>query len=153
MEKYTQVPPVLLARAISLFLKGNVTFPKDLDGSTLKEGEEKFLIFRKVVVTNKDRNTQNQSVILKVIFHFRRFTFKVNRFLSIIPIPFIIAQPGFKSKTWMTGRESGTFYGLYEWDNIENAKRYLNSFPLKLMKKRAIPETLKLKFIENDKGK
>ena len=81
MEKYTQVPPVLLARAISLFLKGNVIFSKDLDGSTLKEGEENFLIFRKVVVTNKDRNTQNQSVILKVIFHFRRFTFKVNRFL------------------------------------------------------------------------
>ena len=150
MKRYTQVPPILFARAISLFFKGNVTFPKDLNGSTLKEEKEDFLIFRKVVISRKDNQSPNQGVILKVFFHFKRFSFKVNRILSIIPIPLIIAQPGFKSKTWLTGKETGTFYGFYKWDNIENAKHYLDSLPLKLMKRRAIPETLKFKFIENN---
>ena len=149
MKKYTQVPPILLTRAISLFFKRIVTFPKDLNGSIFKEEEEDFLIFRKVIINNGDIQTPNRGVILKVFFHFKRFSFKVNKILSLIPIPFIIAQPGFKSKTWMTGKETDTFYGLYEWDTLENAERYLDSLPLKLMKKRAIPETLKFKFIEN----
>jgi len=150
MKRYTQVPPILMARAISLFLKGNVTFLKDLNGSIIKEEKEDFLIFRKVVISKKDRQISNRSVILKVFFHFKKFSFKVNRILSLIPIPLIIAQPGFKSKTWLTGKETDTFYGLYEWDNIENAEQYLESLPLKLMKRRAIPETLKFKFIKNN---
>jgi len=42
----------------------------------------------------------------------------------------------------MMGRKTGAFQGLYEWDSIEAAKEYWSSFPLKLMKRRAVPETL-----------
>lgn len=149
MKKYTQVPPILLARAISLFINGNVTFPKNLNNSIIKENNADFLIFRKVVINKKEGQALNKSVTLKVFFHFKRFSFKINRVLSLIPIPLILAQPGFKSKTWMTGIETNIFYGLYEWENLENAERYLDSLPLRLMKKRAIPETLKFTIIEN----
>ena len=142
MKKHTQFPPILVAKAIYLSLKGNVHFPKDQNGSTINE-EEEFLIFRKVVVSHRGKSPVNPYVILKVFFRFKRFSFKINRILSLIPIPFIIAQPGFKSKTWMTGKDTGTFHGLYEWENIENAKQYLDSLPLNMMKKRAIPKTLK----------
>jgi hypothetical protein len=60
----------------------------------------------------------------------------------LIPIPFIVAQPGFRSKTWMIGQKTGAFQGLYEWDSIEDAEKYWTSFPMKLMKRRAVPETL-----------
>ena len=128
MQKNTQAPPILLARTIRLFIKNNVSFPKDLNGSIIKDEEEDFMVFRKVLVNTKGRQASKQPVILKVFFRFKRFSFKVNRILSLIPIPFIIAQPGFKSKTWLTGKETGTFYGFYEWDNIENAKHYLDSY-------------------------
>jgi hypothetical protein len=42
----------------------------------------------------------------------------------------------------MMGRKTGAFQGLYEWDSIEDAKKYWSSFPMKLMKRRAVPETL-----------
>jgi len=147
MRKHTQFPPILVIKAIYLSLKGYVHFPKDQNGSTIKEKED-FLIFRKVVLSHREKPPVNPCVNLKVFFRFKRFSFKVNRFLSLIPIPLIIAQPGFRSKTWMIGKDTGTFHGLYEWDNIENAKQYLNSLPLNMMKKRSIPETLNCEVID-----
>ena len=147
MKKHTQFPPILVAKAIYLSLKGNVHFPKDQNGSIINE-EEDFLVFRKVVVSQKRKSPVNPYVYLKVFFRFKRFSFRINRILSLIPIPLIIAQPGFRSKTWMTGKDTGTFYGLYEWENIENAKQYLDSLPLNMMKKRAIPNTLKCEVID-----
>jgi hypothetical protein len=60
----------------------------------------------------------------------------------LIPIPFIIAQPGFRSKTWLIGQETGFFQGLYKWDTVKDAENYWTSFPMKLMKKRAAPDSL-----------
>ena len=147
MNKYSQTPPVLLARAIALCLRGRVHFSKSQIGESVQEKEE-FIIFRKVVVdpiTNKPENTQ---ALFRVYFQFARFSLKVNKILSLIPIPFIIAQPGFRSKTWLFGKDTDTFQGLYEWDSIEDAEHYWNSFPLKLMKRRSIPNTLKYEIIE-----
>lgn len=45
-------------------------------------------------------------------------------------------------KAWMYGKETGVFQGLYEWDTVEDARNYGTSFPLRLMKKRAVPESL-----------
>lgn len=148
MHKYSQFPPVLLARAINLHLRGRVHFRKEQNGDSLYEDEE-FVIFRKVVVDpDVDQTPQKPMAIFKVYFHFARFSSEVNKLLSLIPIPFIIAQPGFRSKTWLTGKDTGIFQGLYEWDTVDDAKHYWNSFPLKLMKNRAIPDTLKYEIIE-----
>ena len=48
----------------------------------------------------------------------------------------------------MSGKDTGTFQGLYEWDSVEDAERYWDSFPLKLMKRRSIPDTLRYEIIE-----
>ena len=40
----------------------------------------------------------------------------------------------------MLGRNTGMFQGVYEWDSVEDAEAYRTSFPLRLMRKRAIPE-------------
>jgi len=147
MKKYTQIHPILLARSIRLWFKGYIHFPKEQNGSTIKE-EEDFIIFRKVVLGLKEKQHFNQGVVLKVFFRFKRFSLNINKILSLIPIPFIIAQRGFRSKTWLFGKQTGTFHGLYEWDNAENAEQYLNSFPLKLMKRRSVPDTLKYEIID-----
>jgi hypothetical protein len=74
-----------------------------------------------------------------VRFHFARFSPKVNERLSLLPAPFIAAQPGFRSKTWMLGRDTHMFQGVYEWDTVGDAEAYWDSFPLRMMKRRALP--------------
>lgn len=152
MKKYTQIPTILLARAMRLWIKGYVHFLKDQNGSIMKDKED-FIIFRKVAVYPKHKQYTSPTIILKVFFQFKRFSLKINKILSLIPIPFIIAQKGFRSKTWMFGKDTGIFHGLYEWDTIDDAKQYLDSLPLKLMKKRAIPDTLLFEIIDEKKDK
>ena len=149
MNKYSQIPPLLLARATKLLFQGRVHFPKELYGNIITEDEE-FEIFRKVVVDAGKTQPEKPAAIFKVYFKFARFSPRTNKYLSLIPIPLIVAQPGFRSKTWLTGKETGTFQGLYEWDTIEDAEHYWNSFPLKIMKSRAVPETLKYEIKERE---
>ena len=142
MMKNSQIPPILLARATGLGLRGRVHFLKDCIGELQHGKDEDYEVFRKVILDPSKDQPEKPGAIFIVRFRFARFAAKTNRFLSLIPIPFIMAQQGFRSKTWMMGQKTGTFQGLYEWDSIEDAEKYWTSFPMKLMKKRAIPETL-----------
>ncbi len=142
MSKISQFPPILLARITGLMLQGRVHFVKDCIGGVEHGKDEDFEVFRKVILKPSKNQPEKPRAIFIVLFSFARFAAKTNRFLSLIPIPFIVAQPGFRSKTWMIGQKSGAFQGVYEWDSIEDAKKYWTSFPMKLMKRRSVPETL-----------
>ena len=142
MTKNSQLPPILLARATGLRLRDRVHFLKDCIGEVQHGKDEDYEVFRKVILDRSKDQPEKPGAIFIVVFRFARFAAKTNRFLSLIPIPFIVAQQGFRSKTWMMGRKTGAFQGLYEWDSIEDAKKYWSSFPRKLMKRRAVPETL-----------
>jgi hypothetical protein len=142
MSKISEFPPLLLARAAGLGLRGRVHFARDSVADVEHGEDEDFEVFRKVILEPSKDQPEKSGAILIVRFHFARFAAKTNRFLSLIPIPFIVAQQGFRSKTWMMGRKTGAFQGLYEWDSIEDAENYWTSFPMKLMKRRAVPETL-----------
>ena len=141
MTDLYQIPPFLFARATGLLLTGRIHFPKDRLGEIIHE-EEKFKIFRQIVVNPAGDQPESPRAIFKVCFHFARFSVNTNRTLSLIPIPFIVAQPGFRSKTWLIGQKTGIFQGFYEWDTVKDAENYWTSFPLNLMKKRAIPGSL-----------
>jgi hypothetical protein len=141
MAKIYQVPPVLLARASALSFSGRIHFPKNRIGEIVQE-EEKFRIFRQVVVDPGNDQPESPEAIFKVCFLFARFSGNTNRTLSLIPIPFIVSQPGFRSKTWLIGQKTGIFQGFYEWETVKDAKNYWTSFPLNLMKKRSIPGSL-----------
>ena len=147
MKAFTLLPPVLMVRSGYFWLCGRVHFPKKRLGEIVK-GNEDFIIFRQVVLDPKGSYRKKTGAILTVRFQFLRFSPKTNRILSVIPIPFILAQHGFRSKTWMFGKRSGKFQGLYEWETKEDAERYRFSFPMRLMKKRAVPESLTYEIIE-----
>ncbi|MFC1932922.1 hypothetical protein ACFLXU_04760 [Chloroflexota bacterium] len=80
-------------------------------------------------------------------FQFARGTPKQNQTLSLIPIPFIVGLPGFRSKTWALHRASGGFQGTYEWDTVQDAEAYKKSFAIKLMTKRAVPQSLTFEIV------
>lgn len=143
MAKLYDFPPFLIARSTGLVLSRRVYFPKNRIGEIVKhQGEEDFIIFRQVFVHPMKNQHRNPEANFKVCFYFKNFSSHTNKLLSLIPIPFIIAQPGFRSKTWMLGQKTGMFQGFYEWDTLEDAENYWTSFPLNLMKKRAIPDSL-----------
>ena len=141
MVNFFQTPPVLLARAFGLLLNGRIRFPKNKLGECI-QGEEELRIFRQVVVDPAGDQPDSPAAIFKVCFHFARFSENTNKTLSLIPIPLIVAQPGFRSKTWLVGQTTGIYQGFYEFDTVRDAENYWTSFPLNLMKKRAVPESL-----------
>ena len=134
-----QLAPVLLARATRFRLSGRIHFPRDCIGDLHHEPGEDFVVFRKMVLDPSDEQPEEPQALFKVRFRFAKLSAAANKRLSLIPAPFIAAQPGFRSKTWMLGRDTGCFQGVYEWDSIAEAEAYATSFPLRLMKKRAVP--------------
>ena len=137
-----QNPIRLLARALGLWLRGRVRMADAAGSELLEVGDEKFVPFRKVVVVPGGNRVGRSGAIFQVRFSFRNLSAAANRGLSLIPIPLIVAQPGFRSKTWLLGRLSGDFIGRYEFETVAEAEAYWNSLPLRMMRKRAAPGSL-----------
>jgi hypothetical protein len=108
----------------------------------LHDRGERFVAFRKVVVKPTSKQPSDTGAIFRVRFSFKNLPATANRLLSLIPIPLIVAQPGFRSKTWFLGENTGDFIGYYEFDTVEAAEAYWNSLPLRIMRKRAAPGSL-----------
>ena len=136
-KRFAQNPLRLLVRAFALWLNGRFRFERGLSDLTTKENGESFRAFRKVAVVGNAVSSESPAAIFKVRFAFRNLSPKTNRILSLIPIPFIAAQPGFRSKTWLLGGSSGDFMGIYEFDTVADAEAYWNSLPLRMMRRRA----------------
>jgi len=138
----TQNPIVLIARAIGLWLRGLVRFGYDPHEAAIEDRQERFEPFRKVAIDCGAHDATTPGAIFQVRFRFKNLSPVANRLLSLIPIPLIVAQPGFRSKTWLLGNESGDFIGYYEFDSIDEAGAYWDSLPLRMMRRRAAPGTL-----------
>ena len=134
-------PPIQLGRAIKYYFQGRLHFDKDVIGQLRKEDDE-YEVFRKIVLDAQGNKGKQPEAIFRVTFNFKGLSETTNKKLSLLPIPFIVAQHGFRSKTWMLGRKTGRFQGFYEWDTIEDANQYWHSFPMKMMKRRAISSSL-----------
>ena len=142
MSKNVQRGPFSsIVYAIYFLIQGRIHFPKDRLGETVNEGED-FEIFRHMTLDLGKDQPEKPGAIFKVRFQFASMSPEMNKRTSRIPIPFIVAQPGFRSKMWALGRESGEFLGIYEWDTVASAESYWTSFPMKLMKRRGVPESL-----------
>jgi len=142
MNKNLQCGPFSsIVRAIYLLLQGRIHFPKNRLGEIVDDGEE-FEVFRQMTLDPGNGQPEKPGAIFKVRFQFASMSPEMNIRTSRIPIPFIVAQPGFRSKMWAMDRRTGEFQGIYEWDSVASAENYWTSFPMKLMKKRAVPESL-----------
>ena len=129
----------MLARATGYRLRGRVHFVKDAIGDVHPGSDDEFVVFRKMVLDPTPGGPARPDALFTVRFRFARLSPQANRRLSLIPAPFIAAQPGFRSKTWMMGRDTAMFQGVYEWDTVADAEAYWMSFPMRMMKRRAAP--------------
>lgn len=142
LSSVTQNPLVLLMRGVRLWLSGRVHFCGSLEGCGREDRGETFVAFRKVIVEPTARESNSPGAVFHVRFRFKNLSAAANRRLSLIPIPLIVAQPGFRSKTWLLGQETGDFIGHYEFDTLTEAEAYWHSLPLQMMRRRASDDSL-----------
>ena len=61
--------------------------------------DREFTIFRNIkIISNNDMD--KSAAVFKVQFKFLKFPAFINKKLSFIPTPFLIAKPGFLQKIW-----------------------------------------------------
>ena len=144
---------ILLARLFS----GRIHFSKKYTKEVLSmEDQKKFQVIRNLKVDPK-QSPKKSVAVFKVRFRFSGLALAVNKRLSMIPAPFLMAKSGFRQKIW-TVSEDGYFQGIYQWTSEEFAKEYPQSFIFNMMTKRSaedtlsydvIPDTLLSEYIEN----
>ena len=132
-----QNPIALLLRATRLWLQGRVHFAGDLESDRRVDRDEMFQAFRKVTLDPRPEQPARPGATFQVRFRFKNLSAAANRRLSAIPTSLIVAQSGFRSKTWLLGTETGDFMGYYEFDTLLDAEAYRSSLPLAMMRRRA----------------
>ena len=105
----------------------------------MEDGRE-FQVIRHLKIDPK-KNPEKSAAVFKVRFKFSGLSLRVNKQLSMIPVLFLIAKPGFHQKIW-TVTEDGYFQGIYQWTTKDCAETYPDSFIFKLMTKRSAEGTL-----------
>jgi len=139
---------ISLLKTLSYVITGRLHFKQERIGEliTTDDGQE-YKVFRHVIVDPKYGHPKKPQAILRICFDFAHGSPNQNKRLSLIPIPFIVGLPGFRSKICAINKESGGFQGIYKWDTIQDAEIYKKSFAIKLMTKRAIPGSITILII------
>lgn len=143
-------PVCTFFRAVSLGLLGRIGFPETLAGRVLTMADgEKFTVFRQAEVRTGSGCPVRPGAIFRIRFRFTGGSPGLNQGLSLIPIPLIVGFPGFRTKVWTIHENTGAFQGIYEWDSAEDAADYAESLAIRLMKKRAVPDSISQEIIPN----
>jgi len=120
-------------------ITGRLHFPRERIGETFKLGDDQvFSIFRQVIVDPPNGQQGKPEALFRVRFRIANMTSEQNKCFSVLPIPFFVGLPGFRSKLWMFNQTTGEFQGVYKWDTVVDAQNYANSFAMKFMARRAV---------------
>ena len=112
----------------------------------MEDGQE-FQVIRHLKV-NPKKGLEKSVTVFKMRFKFSGLSLRVNKRLSMIPVPFLIAKPGFLQKIWSVS-EDGYFQGIYQWASEEFAEKYPQSFIFKMVTKRSAENTLSYEVFPN----
>jgi len=130
-------------------LGGYLHFPKEYIGKILimEDGQE-YTIFRHLKI-DPQKESETSKAVFEVRFKFANLSSGMNKYLSLIPVPFLIGLPGFREKYWTINEQANYFQGIYQWESKELAEKYLESFIFKVMTKRSAPNSLSYQIIPN----
>lgn len=134
-----------LANTLKFALTGRLHFPKDRIGEhiTMDDGQT-FSIFRHAVTDS--RAPPGSRFIVR--FKLAGMCPGMNKPFSLIPMPFCIGVPGFRSKLWTLNSETGYFQVIYEFRTARDAENYAGPSAMKFMKGRSVPGSVSYRIIE-----
>jgi len=136
-------PIISFLKAHWYLLTGRLHFPRERIGETFTlDDEQVFTIFRQVIVDLPKIQQGKPVAVFRVSFRVANMSPEQNKRFSILPIPFFIGLPGFRSKLWMYNHATGESQGVYQRDTVEDAQNYVHSFAMKFMTRRAVPGSI-----------
>jgi hypothetical protein len=148
-NRFRRLPPVCALVALLRILTGRLRFENRYVGRVfVMQDGQRFRAFRHMSQRAGKAGAQVSPAILVVRFKFAKFSQGLNRVLSLIPVPLIGGYPGFRDKLWMVDEDSGDWQGVYEWESTAAVKAYQCSFALRVMNRRAVPESISYAVIE-----
>ena len=137
-------------KTLSYLLDRRLHFPKERQGQevTMADGQT-FTIFRQVRVDPAPDRPSSPQATLIVRFQVSSMTARQNDLFSLLPMPFFIGLPGFRSKLWTVNKRTGASQGIYRWDTVQDAENYANSFAMDFMTRRSVPGSVSWQIIPN----
>jgi hypothetical protein len=140
-------PILSFFKANFYLLTGRLHFPRNQVGETIKLDGEEWIIFRQAILDPRPNPTTKPGAIFRPRFHVAGMSLQQNIRFSILPIPFIVGLPGFRSKLWLYNKSNGDSQGLYEWDTVRDAENYRQSFAMEFMTRRSVPGSVSAQVI------
>lgn len=132
-------PFISFFRTIGLFFTGRIHFPGEHVGEIVDDANRQgFKLFRYVIIDPGSNQPTVPGAVFHVHFRITGMTPGKNKVFSLIPIPFIIGLPGFRSKQWLVDEATGDYQGIYKWDSVLQAEKYARSFAMRFMLGRAV---------------
>jgi hypothetical protein len=149
LSRLRLLPPVCALVAVLQGLVGRLGFERRYVGRELvMEDGRRFRVFRHLTLEGSSPRLPGPPTVFVVRFRFARLSQGLNRLLSLIPVPLIAGYTGFRQKVWMADEENDHWQGVYEWESAEAVEAYRRSFVLRLMNRRAEPESISYAVIE-----
>lgn len=141
MNKVRKIPPVCLCIALAKLVTGRMKLSKEQVGTEhINRSGNAFRIFRNVIAQKEV--SSDDTVVFIVSFKFARLSHKTNKFVSLFPMLLIAGFPGFVQKMYAVNIENGYWQGIYEWKSRQNLEAYKKSFVFRMMKKRALSDSI-----------
>ena len=142
-------PIFIILKSISLLLMKRVWFPKERVGTTIVVGDREYIVFRQVVMNTKSTQSEIPDGIFRVWF-FTKMSSVGTICLSWLTLLGFIGLPGFHSKLWLVNKKTKEFGGIYEWDTVQDAHNYNESYAMKFSKWRSIPGKFRTEVFSQD---
>ncbi len=124
-------PIIVAIKSLFLLITARVFFNKKSKRTKIFVNNQEYTIFRHAIL----KKAQEPKGIFCVWFSTKMSPAKTKIF-SIFTMIGFMGFPGWISKRWLL-TENGDFGGIYEFDTLENAKKYQNSYAMKFSKWRS----------------
>ena len=133
-------------KTIGFVVTGRLHLPTQRIGQVVTDEEgQQFTIFREVVVDPTKNQPEQPGAILMLHFKVTNMSPAANKFFSLLPLPFYIGDPGFRSKLFTINGEY--CQSIYEWDTVQDAENYVKSMAWKTILRRAVPGSVSCKIV------
>ncbi|MBN1573195.1 MAG: hypothetical protein JW984_08380 [Deltaproteobacteria bacterium] len=137
-------PPFLIFLSFLManfyLLSGRLHFPRERIGEKIKiDDKAEFTVFRQAYLNPpRSENGKPPGARFVVRFHVEKMSPEVNKVFSLFTIPFFAGLEGFRSKIWLLDEAGGDCMGIYEWQTVEDARNYSESFAMRFMTNRSV---------------
>ncbi|MDO9491610.1 hypothetical protein [Acetobacterium sp.] len=144
INRFKYNPCYSIVKYVPVKTSGRIRFDtSNLGGSVIVMGSAPHTVFMEIHILTKDNQPKQGRAVFEVIFYASKISVDTIIKWTNSTIPIFAGLPGFCNKKFMINKEAKTFSGRYEWETVELAQNYAQSFAAKLMAQVSKPFPIK----------